>query len=128
VDALRFAGERAADEITEAPQDEGDETLRGTAHPLIGFVVNVKLAGDKKEIVADAMKEDGGEDEDRAKTGVVHAPGEKSSSLCFGGPKLDQFFVTTAGGVPGSASADGSVYHWSAGVSGPPEFRSRIGL
>ena len=53
-------------------------------------------------------------------------PVAKVSSLCFGGPNLDQFFVTTAGGVPGSATEDGAVFHWTAGVSGPPEFRSRI--
>jgi D-xylonolactonase len=53
-------------------------------------------------------------------------PVAKVSSLCFGGPNLDEFFVTTAGGVPGSDTADGSVYRWAAGVSGSPEFRSQI--
>ena len=55
-------------------------------------------------------------------------PVAKVSSLCFGGPHLDQFFVTTAGGMPGSESADGSIFQWNAGIEGPPEFRSRIGL
>ncbi len=54
-------------------------------------------------------------------------PVAKVSSLCFGGARLDQFFVTTAGGVPGSETADGCIYQWAAGVSGPAEFRSRIG-
>lgn len=55
-------------------------------------------------------------------------PVAKVTSLCFGGPNLDQFFVTTAGGKTGSNTEDGSVYQWSAGVSGRAEFRSRIGL
>ena len=53
-------------------------------------------------------------------------PVGKVSSLCFGGPGLDELFVTTAGGVPGSNTEDGSVYRWNAGVSGSPGFRSRI--
>jgi D-xylonolactonase len=53
-------------------------------------------------------------------------PVAKVSSLCFGGPALDEFFVTTAGGVPGSCSADGSVFRWAAGVRGVPEFKSAI--
>ncbi len=53
-------------------------------------------------------------------------PVAKVSSLCFGGPSLDEIFVTTAGGQPGSVTADGSVYHWRADVKGVPEFRSRI--
>lgn len=53
-------------------------------------------------------------------------PVAKVSSLCFGGPSLDEFFVTTAGGIRGSNTADGSLYRWSAGVKGVPEFRSRI--
>jgi D-xylonolactonase len=54
-------------------------------------------------------------------------PVAKVSSLCFGGPALDEFFVTTAGGIPGSDTDDGAIYRWKAGVSGPAEFRSRIG-
>ena len=55
-------------------------------------------------------------------------PVAKVSSLCFGGPNLDQCFVTTAGGRPGSSTEDGSVYQCSAGVAGPAEFKSRTGL
>ena len=55
-------------------------------------------------------------------------PVAKVSSLCFGGPDLDQFFVTTAGGVPGTQSDDGTVYQWRAGVRGAPEFKSKIYL
>jgi sugar lactone lactonase YvrE len=53
-------------------------------------------------------------------------PVAKVSSLCFGGPAFDELFVTTAGGVPGSDTADGSIYRWRAGATGAPEFRSRI--
>lgn len=53
-------------------------------------------------------------------------PVAKVSSLCFGGPSLEDCFVTTAGGLPGSDTADGSVYHWLTGVKGVPEFRSGI--
>ena len=55
-------------------------------------------------------------------------PVAKVSSLCFGGPNLDQFFLTTAGGIAGSDTADGTIYQWSPGAKGPPEFKSRIGL
>ena len=57
---------------------------------------------------------------------TIPFPVAKVSSLCFGGPALDQMLVTTAGGVPGSTSADGSLYQSSPGVQGTPEFRSRI--
>ncbi len=53
-------------------------------------------------------------------------PVAKVSSLCLGGLGLDEFFVTTAGGVPGSDTEDGSVYRWRAGVRGVGEFRSRV--
>ncbi len=53
-------------------------------------------------------------------------PVAKVSSVCFGGAALDQLFITTAGGVPGSASADGTVYQCPAGVQGAEEFKSRI--
>lgn len=55
-------------------------------------------------------------------------PVAKVSSLCFGGPNLDQFFVTTAGGRLGSDGQDGTVYLWPAGTTGAAEFKSRIGL
>lgn len=53
-------------------------------------------------------------------------PVAQVSSLCFGGPDLDEFFVTTAGGVSGTDLEDGSVYRWRVGVRGAGEFRSRI--
>lgn len=55
-------------------------------------------------------------------------PVAKVSSLCFGGPDLDEFFVTTAGGVRGGTSEDGSVYRLSTGAHGPAEFKSRIAM
>lgn len=58
--------------------------------------------------------------------GTFRFPVAKVSSLCFGGPDLDEFFVTTAGGVPGGDTADGTVYRWKAGARGRPEFESRI--
>lgn len=53
-------------------------------------------------------------------------PVGKITSLCFGGPRFDQLFVTSAGGLPGSDTGDGSVYQFPAGVAGPAEFESRI--
>lgn len=53
-------------------------------------------------------------------------PVARVSSLCFGGPALDQFYVTTAGGMPGDEGEAGALYEWAAGVQGPPEFQSRI--
>ncbi|MEI9893165.1 MAG: SMP-30/gluconolactonase/LRE family protein [Chthoniobacter sp.] len=64
--------------------------------------------------------------EDGAVIERIPFPVAQVSSLCFGGPALDQMFVTTAGGVPGSASADGAIYQWKPGVQGLPEFRSRM--
>ncbi len=53
-------------------------------------------------------------------------PVAKVSSLCFGGPARDELFITTAGGVPGGDTADGSIYHFHAGTQGMPEFCSQI--
>jgi sugar lactone lactonase YvrE len=65
-------------------------------------------------------------DDDGTPIETIPFPVAKVSSLCFGGPDLDQMLVTTAGGIPGSASADGSIYRWSPGVRGSPEFRSKL--
>src|SRR5687768_4465156 len=58
------AGEHGADEGADAPEDESDEALGGAADSLVGFLVDVELAGDEEEVVADAVEEDGGEDEE----------------------------------------------------------------
>ena len=56
-------GEHRADERPDAPQDERDEPLRRAAHPLVRLVVHVELPGDEQEVVADAVQQDGGEDQ-----------------------------------------------------------------
>ena len=64
--------------------------------------------------------------EDGAVIETIPFPVAKVTSLCFGGPELDQMLITTAGGTPDSTSADGAIYQCSPGVQGLPEFRSRI--
>ena len=64
--------------------------------------------------------------EDGAVIETIPFPVAKVTSLCFGGLALDQMLITTAGGTPGSTSADGAIYRCSPGVPGSPEFRSRI--
>ena len=54
-------------------------------------------------------------------------PVAKVSALCFAGPDLDQFYVTTAGGGrPESQPLDGALFHLATGTRGPDRFRSRI--
>ena len=60
--------------------------------------------------------------------GKIGLPVGKVTSLCFGGPDLDQFFITTAGGAEGADTADGTLYQTNAGTTGPAEFRSKICL
>jgi D-xylonolactonase len=55
-------------------------------------------------------------------------PVAKVSSVCFGGPDLDQMFLTSAGGAPGSDTLDGAVFQFAAGARGRTEFKSRIGI
>lgn len=56
-------------------------------------------------------------------------PVAKVSSCIFGGPNLNELFVTTAGGKEGSGTADGTLYHVTRlGARGMREFRSKIGL
>jgi D-xylonolactonase len=56
----------------------------------------------------------------------ISFPVASISSLCFGGPKYDRLFVTSAGGNPGSNTADGTVYQFLPEAAGQTEFRSRI--
>lgn len=56
----------------------------------------------------------------------IDFPVAKVSAVCFGGPELDQMFVTTAAGVAGSTGEDGALYQLQAPVRGRTEFRSRI--
>ena len=53
-------------------------------------------------------------------------PVAKITSLCFGGPHLDQLFVTSAGGKSEGNSDDGAVFRFPAGVAGSAEFHSQI--
>lgn len=57
-------------------------------------------------------------------------PVRKVSSVVFGGPDYGTLWVTSAGGEdkPGNGPAAGALFELSLGVTGRPEFRSRIGL
>lgn len=55
----------------------------------------------------------------------ISFPVANISSLCFGGPKYDLLFVTSAGGNPGNTS-DGTVYQFLPGAAGQSGFKSRI--
>ena len=59
---------------------------------------------------------------------TIPLPVAKVTSLCLGGPILDQFYITTAGGQPESDTADGAVFQIPAPHPGLPEFESRIRL
>ncbi len=56
----------------------------------------------------------------------IDLPVEKVSSVAFGGPYLDDLYVTTAGGQDGADTADGTLYRIKTRVAGRLEFRSRI--
>jgi D-xylonolactonase len=58
----------------------------------------------------------------------IEFPVAKISSVTFGGPGLDTLYVTTAGGSPGSETADGTLYRLRTRARGRPEYRSRIGI
>jgi D-xylonolactonase len=57
-------------------------------------------------------------------------PARKVSSVAFGGPDYADAYVTTAGGQdrPHEGPGAGALFRVRLGVSGGPEFRSRIGL
>jgi sugar lactone lactonase YvrE len=59
---------------------------------------------------------------------TVRFPVPKVSSVTFGGPALDHLYVTTAGGKPGSETADGTLYRVKVSARGRSEFVSRIKL
>jgi len=58
--------------------------------------------------------------------GRVALPVPKVSSVTFGGPQLDTLYITSAGGSPGSTSADGTLYRTAASVHGKSPFLSRV--
>ena len=57
-------------------------------------------------------------------------PAKKVSSIVFGGPELDDAYVTTAGGQDraNEGPGAGALFRIRLGVRGVPEFRSRVGL
>lgn len=61
---------------------------------------------------------------------TIDFPVKKVSSVCFGGPDYRSMYVTTAGGRRKSheGAAAGALFHLDPGVSGLPEYTSRIGL
>ena len=67
---------------------------------------------------------DGGEDR------RVELPARKVSSAAFGGPALDELYVTTAGGDDREAEGPGAgaLFRLRPGLPGRPPFPSRIGL
>lgn len=60
----------------------------------------------------------------------VPFPARKVSSIAFGGLNGEDAYVTTAGGHDreNEGAGAGALFRLRLGVSGPPEFRSRIGL
>ena len=57
---------------------------------------------------------------------IIPFPVPKVSSVAFGGPRLNQLYVTTAGGSDRSDTADGTLYRVTVQWRGLPEFRSRV--
>ncbi len=55
-------------------------------------------------------------------------PVTRVSAAAFGGPELDVLYATTAGGVEGAATPDGTLYRMALGIRGRPELRSAVGL
>jgi D-xylonolactonase len=53
-------------------------------------------------------------------------PVARVSSVCFGGPNLDQLLVTTAGGSPENQGLEGAVFQHAVDATGRLDFRSRI--
>ena len=99
VPGLRLAGKCAAHKIAHAPQNERDEPLRGAANAFIGFIVHIKLSCDEQEIIADAVKENGGKDQRclrgaranaAAQKKVPRRPGQNADKYRFLITKLPQ--------------------------------------
>ena len=58
----------------------------------------------------------------------IDLPAEKVTACIFGGPKLDELYITTAGGNADNpdGSADGGLFRVKLDTVGRPEFRSRL--
>jgi D-xylonolactonase len=67
---------------------------------------------------------------DGSQVQTIEFPAEAVSSVLFGGVDYADLYVTTANGHDKAqyGSGSGALYRVRAGVSGVPEFRSRIGL
>lgn len=76
-------------------------------------------------------------DPDGRRERVVKFPAKQTSSVAFGGPELDELYVTTAalsnalvlapeGYDPDSVFVGGPLYRVRAGIRGQPKFRSKI--
>jgi len=63
---------------------------------------------------------------DGKQIGKIEFPVAKVSSAIFGGPKLDELYVTTAGGSDDAKTPDGTLYRVKVKAKGKPEFRSNI--
>jgi sugar lactone lactonase YvrE len=59
---------------------------------------------------------------------TIPLPVAKVTSLCLGGPDLDQFYITSAGGTADSDTLDGAIFQMPAPHLGRPEFESLIRL
>jgi len=58
--------------------------------------------------------------------GKIEFPVAKVSSVIFGGPDLDELYVTTAGGSDDADTADGTLYRVKVAARGLREFRSNV--
>lgn len=69
---------------------------------------------------------------EKVEDATIAIPVRNVTSLCFGGAKLDRFYITPARlnhdeqEISLARDVDGSLYRIAAGTSGPPEFQSRI--
>lgn len=58
----------------------------------------------------------------------IAVPTDKVTACIFGGPKMDELYITTAGGDPDEPEGDaGGLFRIKLSTTGRPEFRSRIG-
>ncbi|QLG27144.1 SMP-30/gluconolactonase/LRE family protein [Halorarum halophilum] len=69
-------------------------------------------------------------DPDGAELERYDVPAEKVTSVAFGGPDLDELYVTSAGGDDRPAQGEwaGALFRLDVGVSGREEFRSDVPL
>jgi D-xylonolactonase len=56
----------------------------------------------------------------------IDLPSKHATACIFGGPDLDELYITTAGGSPEATDGSGALYRVKPKISGRPEYRSRI--